>query len=291
VQVIQDQQGAGRAGHRAQQPPGRGDQQPPLLLRPDSRGYSALAGTRGARRGELGQQQIQPAGLPQRLGTLTVRQPLQRIVQRAGQRSIGILSPPQAAASCDAPPAARGTRGSLLQQPGLTHAWLAGQQQHRRPGPGEKLTDLRHLGVPAGQLPGWRLTAALAVFPRGAQRRPVLICQAQHGGQPIGGSSRQLSLILLQLADVIAAVPSPFGQLFLRQAGQHSVALQQLPAGRRRVSGLPPAPGPACIHVRPAPSPGNRPGPDHANAAQPGAAIHAAAPVGILSGSLVRVCP
>ena len=115
MQVIQDQQGAGRAGHRAQQPPGRGDQQPPLLLRPDSRGYSALAGTRAARRGELGQQQIQPAGLPQRLGTLTVRQPLQRIVQRAGQRSIGILGPPQAAALCDAPPAARGTRGSLLQ--------------------------------------------------------------------------------------------------------------------------------------------------------------------------------
>ena len=242
-----------------------------------------------------GSSRSSPAGLPQRLGTLTVRQPLQRIVQRAGQRSIGILGPPQAAASCDAPPAARGTRGSLLQQPGLTHAWLAGQQQHRRPGPGEKLTDLRHLGIPAGQLPGGQLPGALAAFPRGAQRRPVLVCQAQHGGQPIGSSSRQLPLILLQLADVVAAVPGPFGQLFLRQARQHSVALQQLPAGRRRVSGLPPAPGPACTHVRPAPSPGNRPGPDHANAAQPGAAIRrrprSASCPGPLSGFVRRPPP
>ena len=218
MQVIQDQQGAGRAGHRAQQPPGRGDQQPPLLLRLDSRGCPALAGVRPAGQGELGQQQVHPAGLPQRLGTLTGRQPLQRIVQRAGQRSIGILGPPQAAAPCDAPPAARAARGSLLQQAGLAHAWLAGQQQHRRPGPGEELTDLRHLGVPAGQQPGGQPPAALAAFPRGSQRRPILVRQAQHGGQPIGGSGRQLPLILLQLADVVAAVPGPFGQLFLRQA-------------------------------------------------------------------------
>ena len=251
MQVIQDQQGADRAGHRAQQPPGRGDQQPPLLLGLDSPGRLGLAWARPAGQRELGQQQVHPAGLPQRLGTLTRRQPLQRIVQRAGQRSIGILGPPQAAAPCDAPPAARGTRGSLLQQPGLAHAWLAGQQQHRRPGLGEELADLRHLGVPAGQQPGRQLPAALAAFACGAQRGPVLVCQAQHGGQPVGGGGRQLPLILLQLADVVAAVPGPFGQFFLRQARQHPVALQQLPAGRRRVLGLPPASGPACTH-RPA---------------------------------------
>ena len=116
---------------------------------------------------------------------------------------------------------------------------------------------------------------ALAAFPRGSQRRPVLVCQAQHGGQPIGGGSRQLPLILLQLADVVAAVPGPPGQLFLRQARQHSVALQQLPAGRRRVLGLPPAPGPACTHRPARPFTGKRPGPDHTNAAQSGAAIRA----------------
>ena len=252
MQVIQDQQGAGRAGHRTQQPPGRGDQQPPLLLRLDPRGYPTFAGARPAGQRELGQQQVHPACLPQRLGTLTGRQPRQRILQRAGQRSIGILGPPQAAALGDAPPAARAARGRLLQQPGLAHPWLTGQQQHRRPGPGEKLTYLRHLGVPAGQQPGGQPpAAALAAFPRGAQRRPVLIGQAQHSGQPIGGSSRQLPLILLQLADVVAAVPGPPGQLFLRQARQPPVALQQLPAGRRRIPDLPPAPGPACTH-RPA---------------------------------------
>ena len=251
MQVIQDQQGASRASHRAQQPLGRGDQQPPLLLRLHSRGYPTLAGARAAGRGELGQQQVHPAGLPQRLGTLTGRQPLQRIVQRAGQRSIGILGPPQAAAPCDAPAATRATRGSLLQQAGLAHAWLAGQQQHWRPGPSEKLTDLRHLGVPAGQQPGGQPSAALAAFPRGSQRRPVLIGQAQHGGQPVGGGSRQLSLILLQLADVVAAVSGPASQLFLRLARPQSVALQQLSAGRRRVLDLPRAPSPACTH-RPA---------------------------------------
>ena len=114
MQVIQDQQGAGRASHRAKQPPGRGDQQPPLLLRLEPGGRPALAWVRPAGQGELGQQQVHPAGLPQRLGTLTSRQPLQRIVQCAGQRSIGILGPPQAAAPCDAPPAARAARGSLL---------------------------------------------------------------------------------------------------------------------------------------------------------------------------------
>src|SRR6185437_16031776 len=66
---------------------------------------------------------------------------------------------------------------------------------------------------------------------------------------------------------------------------------QQLPAGRRRVPGLPPAPGPACTHVRPAPSPGNRPGPDHADAAHPGWPYARGPPAGILSGSLVQVCP
>ena len=181
--------------------------------------------------------------------------------RRAGQHRRGILGPPQAAASCDAPPATRGTRGSLLQQPGLTHAWLAGQQQHRRPGPGEKLTDLRHLGIPACEQPGGQFPGALAAFPRGAQRRPVLVGQAQHGGQPIGGSSGQFPLILLQLADVVAAVPGPFGQLFLRQARQHSIALQQLPAGRRRVLGLPPAPGPACTHAPARPFTGKPPRP------------------------------
>ena len=250
MQVIQDQQGAGRPGHRAQQPPGRGDQQPPLLLRLEPGGRPALGEARPAGQGELGQQQVHPAGLPQRLDTLTGWQPLQRIVQRAGQRSVGILGPPKAAAPCDAPPAARGTRGSLLQQTGLAHAWLAGQQQQRRPGPGEELTDLRHLGVPAGQQPGGTPPAALAAFPRGSQRLPLLVGQTQHGGQPIGGGSRQLPLILLQLADVVGAVPGPPGELFLRQARQHPVALQQLPAGRR-VLGLPPAPGPACTH-RPA---------------------------------------
>ena len=80
MQVIQDQQSASRAGHRAQQPPDRGDQQSPLLLGLDSRGCFALAWVRAAGRSELGQQQIHPAGLTQRLGTLTGRQPLQRIV-------------------------------------------------------------------------------------------------------------------------------------------------------------------------------------------------------------------
>ena len=129
------------------------------------------------------------------------------------------MGPPQAATPGDTPPAVRGTRGGLLQQPGLAHAGLAGQQQHRRPGPGEKLTDLRHLGVPAGQQPGGQLPAALAAFARGSQRRPLLVRQTQHRGQPIGSGGRQLPLILLQLADVVGAVPGPFGQLFLvRQA-------------------------------------------------------------------------
>ena len=197
MQVIQDQQGAGRAGHRAQQPPGRRDQQPPLLLRLDFPGRLGLAGAGPAGQCELGQQQIHPACLPQRLRALTGRQPLQRIVQRAGQRSVGILGPPQAAAPCDAPPAARATRGSLLQQPGLAHAWLADQQQHGWPGPGEELADLRHLGVPAGQQPGGQLAPALAAFACGSQRGPVLVGQAQHGSQPVGGGSRQLPLILL----------------------------------------------------------------------------------------------
>ena len=52
-----------------------------------SRGGPAFAGARPAGQRELGQQQVHLAGLPQRLGTLTVRQPLQRIVQRAGQRT------------------------------------------------------------------------------------------------------------------------------------------------------------------------------------------------------------
>lgn len=91
LQIIKDQQGAGLASHRVQQPPSRGRQQPPLPSRLCLRRCRAPG---PAGRGQLGQQEVYPAGLPHRRGALPGRQPRQRIGQRFRQRGVGIVGPP-----------------------------------------------------------------------------------------------------------------------------------------------------------------------------------------------------
>jgi hypothetical protein len=88
---------------------------------------------------------MKPTSYSERSRSVEIRQSLERVEKRIGERTVGVLSASLASTLKDVPSTCGGTHRSFVQEAGLAYARLARKQEDRWCVTGHKPADLREL--------------------------------------------------------------------------------------------------------------------------------------------------